>query len=161
MDIRRWPFDQIMQLPDCCFGRRWPIYFGGETLSSAATYHISEMGLPERCVLWDIFFDSEGYPTTDEVGTPPNISIALGDQLPENAAMFGALETLIPESDTIIGGLNVLIKGMKLSLRKPVFTSGRRVAVQIVGSDGTSGFWSLGLVFSSVPNEVPDCLLSV
>jgi len=156
MDIRRWPLDKIMQLPDCCFGRRWPIYFGGETVSSAAAYHISEIGLPERCVLWDIFFDSIGYPTETEIGTPPEISIALGDQLPATAAEFNVLESLISESDALRDGCHILVKSMKLSLRKLVFTSGRRIVIRMRGSDMTSGFWSLGLVFSSVPNEVPD-----
>ncbi|GAI86378.1 unnamed protein product, partial [marine sediment metagenome] len=27
MDIRNWSLDQVMQLPDGCFGRRWPIVF--------------------------------------------------------------------------------------------------------------------------------------
>ena len=56
MDIRNWPMNRIMQLPDCCFSRRWPVGVSwlGEAVSVG--YDISEAGLPERCVIWEAGF---------------------------------------------------------------------------------------------------------
>lgn len=160
MDVRGWPLDRIMQLPDNCFGRKWPIYFGALVPESGYLYYISEIALPERCVLWELFYKSTAFDELTFMDHLTYLSIALGDKLPATDAEFNALETFIPETDTIVGGCHVLVKDMYLSPRKVIFASGRRIVIRVSSPNATHGQWTLGLVFSSLPSEVLDCLLS-
>ncbi len=160
MDIRNWPIDRIMQLPDCCFGRRWPVgvYAGSNT--TAEYYDISEAGLGDKCVIWSVHFISQGSATS-----LLRFSLALGDTLPTTPAQFDALEPLFSDlgrRDVTrrildLGGFGVQIN---IPMRYPVMAQGRRIVMflQIVGSDISQPF--VILVISSFPTEVPEWLIS-
>ncbi len=85
MDIRNWPLDRIMQLPDHCFGRRWPITLLTPVVQTVTYYDISEMALPEKCVIWELVFYGYGVLGGELTGW----SFALGDVLPTTADKIG------------------------------------------------------------------------
>jgi len=159
MNIRNWPMDKIMQLPDCCFGRRWPIIFSGHgSVPNVTMYFISEMALPEKCVLWELSTAVRGNFTA---GLPEvAYAIRLGDQLPATAAEFVAMEDLLPSCDEIDATARIFRDRLVLRrLRMPIASAGRRLVLRVF-SDTLDTWWSMGFVFSSVPTEVPDWLLN-
>lgn len=159
MDVRNWALNQIMELPDECFGRRFPIILGDENQSDEGTwYHISEIGLPDICVLWHIHVAVD-FMALSGVHPYLSFSLALGDQLPTTAAQFLAMESMFPESDEIVGGARVVHPPLNLPLRKPYAAQGRRVVVRETAVSASPYQFTLALVFSSIPREVPDCLL--
>jgi len=161
MDIRNWPLGQIMQLPDHCFGRKFPIILSNYSDNGVAHYAISEIGLPETCVLWEVWFYSIVGDPGFEGNRGGTVSVKLGDQLPATAAEFAALEDFFPEADEIVAGARVLRVSLNLKLRKPYAAAGRRIIARFTGQALSKADMVLGLVFSSIPTEVPDCLLSV
>jgi len=90
MDIRKWPLDQILQLPDHCFGRRFPVGVAGNPFAQTISYEISDIALPEVCVLWELAFWS--WSTDAQL---ISVVLKLGDQIPANAAQFDALEDFV------------------------------------------------------------------
>ncbi len=90
MDIRNWPLDGIMQLPDSCFGRRYIVSCCIEVAATLKGYDISEVAFPEVGVIWDVQWwpDSE-FPVSG------GIRLALGDQLPTTTAEMTRLDQLI------------------------------------------------------------------
>ena len=160
MDIRKWGLDRIMQLPDGCFGRRWPIIFSGTVTASAIAYYISEMALPERCVIWQLFAWTPIVGSLEPFNLNERFSYKLGDQLP-NAAIFASQEELFAAADMIVGGERSFypFAGV-LNLRQPVMSSGRRITIRVHNFSVITLLFCTGIVISSVPNEVPDCLVS-
>ena len=161
MNIRDWPLDRIMQLPDHCFGRRWPIIFSLKE-PYELYFYISEMALPDYCVLWELYVCSSGVAA---VGPPPtlwdvDVSFKLGDRLPANLVEFTAMEDIFTGADEIVNGNRVVRPVLNLSMRMSIHSAGRRVVVR-VDQTGYNAPVSIGLVISSIPMEVPDCLLSV
>ncbi|MBA7611089.1 hypothetical protein ES703_18305 [subsurface metagenome] len=160
MDIRDWPMDQIMQLPDCCFGRRWPIgvsVFGDEVTTY---YDISELALPERCVIWKLNLSCPMY-STAIIYT----SLALGDQLPVADAQFDAMEPLFRDIGALLAGrrvvnFNRMGGAIDVSMRMPVATNGRRLVGRFEWLAAAAAQVVVVLTVSSIPTEVPDCLLS-
>ncbi|MBA7563125.1 hypothetical protein ES708_04778 [subsurface metagenome] len=161
MDIRNWPMDRIMQLPDCCFGRRWPIVFSDAVPApGGAFYFISEIALPEKCILWEL--EATTRPLVVEGTVAWFFALKLGDKQPASDAEFTAMEDMLPGCDAIDFSNRVIHNNLSLRrLRMPIISSGRRVVLRVDVSDYTSALWAVGLVFSSFPTEVPDCLLSV
>ena len=160
MDIRGWPLDQIMQLPDCYFGRKFPIILSKSLTAGTTAWYISEIGLPDRCVLWELQINVRpiGYDYSKDTGY---ISLALGDHLPLTLAEFLEFENMFPESDERIAGLPVLESPLHIMLRKPYAAQGRRVVAQfLLGGLSPDSEYLAALVFSSVPMEIPDCLVS-
>lgn len=160
MDIRKWGLNKIMQLPDSCFGSRWPIIFAQELLGSATGYYISEIALPERSVIWQLFVHVPGVGGMALSTLAVHFNYKLGDQTP-TAANFGAMEPLFKGIDYLIAGEKLLkpFSGV-LSFRQPVVASGRRVCLAVENFETVLMPFTTGIVVSSVPNEVPDCLIS-
>ncbi len=161
MDIRNWPLDRIMQLPDHCFGRRWPLIFSTHNSLPLTVYLISEMSLPERCVFWEIYWAATSKnPSATQVQAI--FALALADQLPANDAEFIAAESLFSGIDERLNEIRVGRWSLHLTnLRQSCQSAGRRVVVRVRNIVGADADFSLGLIVSSVPTEVPDCLLSV
>lgn len=160
MDIRNWPLDRIMQLPDHCFGRRWPVIFTKQAAIQATSYFISELALPDTAVLWEIHSTIIiGGEATTSTYLPHNLK--LGDQLPTADAQVAALDDLLPGLDErdAVGG--ILRDDIHLTrLRLPIAAQGRRVVLRLVNTEEVAIVFQLGLIFSSIPAEVPDWLLS-
>lgn len=160
MDIRNWGVGSKLQLPDCCFGQRWPIQVAFKQVGIGTQYDISEMALPDICVIWyfSVFFWA---------GTTANcrLKLALGDRLPATTVEFNALDPLFKDIG-LVHGTNRYLTGiyqdniLQLPMKKLVYAQGRRLIGRWV-IDATGTYPCLAtIVVSSVPNEVPDCLIS-
>lgn len=161
MNIRNWPMGQIMQLPDNCFGRRFVVSCMVRPIAGAVSWDISEIALPEKSVFWE-FCLLYGAPIADYV----SVRVALGDQLPTTTAMMDALEPLIPGlgftgAEPRVIPISYFTNTCILNLRVPIFSAGRRVILEVTPEALKSPPTILLTVFSSIPTEVPDCLLSV
>lgn len=161
MDISQWPLGQIMQLPDHVFGRRWLIYCSARPSGGTAGYDISEIPFPEICVIWELLIDC-----TIEATTRLVFKIALGDQPIAAAGLIEQLEPLFPglgeqgpEPREIHYKGNKIIRWNKL--RMPVRTAGRRMVVEFTNTSEAAASGAVGVIVSSIPKDIPDCLISV
>jgi len=160
MDIRNWPLGRIMQLPDECFGRRWPIITSREIAMGATDEWLVKPALPERCVLWDF--------AMQQCGVAAGIhwfKVALGDNEPASDAAFDAFERLWPgdfENTVEEGGMFFMYPPrLVIPSRMPIVSMGRTFAVQVHNGNGVENLYvNIVFVVSSIPTEVPDCLLS-
>lgn len=160
MNIRDWPLGSIIQLPDCCFGRRFPVSSNIFLPGPGTAWDISEVAFPETCVIWELLITAG-----KGIESAGQIRIALGSQLPLNAGMFDVLEPLFP-------GLGLQMPEPRLiyvapgelvhltQLRMPVATAGRKMVVQCTAGPGQITSLIVAIVVSSVPREVPDWLIS-
>lgn len=161
MDIRNWPFDKIMQLPDCCFGRKFIVSCELQTTSDNTEWDISEIALPEKTVLWQIEVNFHGCTAAQNY-----VRLAMGDQLPTTVAQMNALEPLInglgfqgPEPREIHG---IDTGGpMRLDVKIPIAANSRRLIMEAMADAGTGNRVRTSIVVSSVPKEAPDWLISV
>lgn len=160
MDISQWGIGRIMQLPDCVFGRRWPIIFTLHAAAEGSQYFISEIALPDVCVLWELYGFSS--PLGSAVTPPLSVtSIMLGDQLPTTDAEMALMEPLLPGADELVANMRSTRGRLELTrLKVPISAQGRRVVVRFQVGSIVPVVLALGLVFSSVPKEVPDWLIS-
>lgn len=159
MRIDDWPLDRIMQLPDCAFGRRWPVSVAWPLANPGILYDISEEALPEWCVVWELLLVTMSHGTNGLI----SINLALGDVLPTTDAEFDANEAFLRGLGwwtalryNIVAGI-----GQEPALRRLrhfVHSMGRRV-IGRCGSGATGSDAFLTLVVSSVPKEVPDWLV--
>lgn len=160
MNIRDWPMGAIMQLPDCCFGRRFLVTCSIHTALPVAAYDISELALPEKAVVWEFFLRGVGVAEAFAA-----VRLALGDQLPPSVAAMDALEPLfrgwgLQGPDPRIINIDARDQIDLRRLRMPLSTAGRRLILELV--PGITGIKNAetGIVVSSIPTEVPDCLVS-
>lgn len=160
MDVRNWPADQLMQLPDSCFGVRTEIVMAARLGAAATVYVISPMALPDRCVIWQVQVE---YPPLGNAAAAVRVLVSLkfGDQLPVVAGTWGVLEDVFAGLDVIGGGHIVFRLPCNLTkLRKLVYPQGRRFVARFEQTTVLTTDAQICLVVSSVPTEVPDCLLS-
>ncbi len=160
MDIRNWSIDDIMKLPDNCFGRRWFVGLTAVLESADAAFDISEMALPEKCVIWSVNL----HPTT-AIGSLNSIGLALGDHLPVTEPEFAAFDLLFPDWMDDISGRGHLLSPYLSPLsfgriRKFIPSAGRRIVLRGIRVEGTGLRVAAQLVVSSVPTEAPDWLIS-
>lgn len=160
MDIRNWSLDRIMQLPDSCLSRRFLISCCCAPEAEQTVWDISELGLPERAVLWEMML----WANTSAVNIE-SIRIALGDQLPASTEMMDALEPLIyglglqgPEPRVMYTSYLGMISFRRL--RIPIEAAGRRLVLEVTAPAGQTPIVLVGIVVSTIPTEVPDWLIS-
>lgn len=159
MDIRHWGLDRIMQLPDWCFGRKFEVCVALLSAAGARTWDISEIALPEVCVLWEVSMT----PSTAEFQIE-SYRLALGDILPTAAGEMDVMEPLIhglgeqgPSPRDIYGLPRYA--GWRFMTRKPIEAGGRRIVLEMKATDSQGGRLQVVCVFSSIPKEVPDWLV--
>lgn len=160
MDIRNWPLGSIMQLPDCCFGRRFLVSVTPTTPSGGTGWDISEIALPERFVIWEFF---SWWSSVELVFF--SWRLALGDMLPSTTAEMDDLQPLFPglglqgaEPRTLIPPPSLFF--MRWQLRVPVQAAGRRLIMELSAVATKTGIVTAGIIVSSLPTEVPDWLCS-
>ena len=158
MEIRNWPMDKIMQLPDCCFGRREMLQLAVDLASTASVYAINPAGLPDTMVIWEVIAAAWA-----NVVVTIHAGLALGDLLPTSDAEYNALELVFPNvisSDGDRGEFEVSSdSGFDVAnVRFPVVVSGRRLIAKFTRHQGNATEGVITVVYSSLPNEVPDCL---
>lgn len=161
MDIRRWPMDMIMQLPDHVFGRRFPITCRVRALNTANHFDISEVALPERSVLWQLIVDPQLAPSDGCY-----IAMALGEQLPTTLAQFNLLPPLIygygglppePRTFRFAAAAQILVMDLKI----PILGPSKRLVVMGYGATGETMAARVTIVVSSIPNSIPDWMVGV
>ena len=155
MNISNWPNEKIMQLPDECFGRRWPI-ISSRTIAVATTVQwLIKASLPDRCILWSVGIC--GFGINQWNGT---IKIALGDNEPATDAEFDAFERIIPgdfQNDLNEGAIYMSWTTLvPLMMRMPLKPQGRRFAVQVYNpAAAQTMFFNIIFTISSIPTDVP------
>jgi len=155
MDISQWSLDKIMQLPDYCFGRRFPIMAVVHTGGIGIGWDISEIGFPEICVIWELHFSGR-----KPEGSTVLHRIALGDQLPTATAMMDGLEPLFPGFGAQgISPRVFLTKGEDIlelrRLKMVVRTSGRRLVLEAENTGAAASESRVIVVVSSIPKDIP------
>lgn len=159
MDLRTWRMDQILMLPDWCFGRRWTIMAHRYVQGPGSAWRISSEAFPERCVMWSL----ELYP---QECTDYNcwIRLALGHHVPTTIAQMNALDPLVPGFGT--DGpepreirLYFSVGHSHLTMRNPLMTGGRRLVLEVTTTGGNEMRAWAAVEISSIPNEVPDELV--
>ncbi len=160
MDVRNWPMDRIMQLPDRCFGRRWFVGMISGKEDAGADYIVAEPELPTAMVVWGMYLTIRQTAITGW-----KLSYRLGPDMVYDAASFDALERVFPNLAHISFLYEIWSNNcdqmIVTGLRNFVEPNGRRLVMAIATVDGT-GYReaAAGLLISSIPKEVPDWLLS-
>lgn len=156
MDIRDWPMDRIMQLPDEAFGTRFSVLFSGVVPSLSTRFFISSIGLPNKCVLWEIFVGA--HPDSGSGANPVmTYGLGLGDQLVTDNVEMGRLENILTGIHESEFTISIFRQNLNLSrLRIPVIAQGRRVVLAARSRSVVQNDFVVGLVFSAIPNEIPD-----
>jgi len=159
MDISNWGIGRIMQLPDYCFGRRFLVSCTVQGGDAAAAWDISEVALPERCVIWEMraFCDSTGVDLT-------SWRMALGDQLPATTAIMDGLEPLINGLGIQGPGpraIDMSFEGKLIwnRLRQNINAASRRLIIEATGALGKTPIVTVGIVVSGVPRSIPDMIV--
>ncbi|MBA7612282.1 hypothetical protein ES703_19518 [subsurface metagenome] len=160
MNISQWSMNKILQLPDSCFGSRWPIGLSVVGHAVAPKFDIAEMALPERCVVWELA-------ALYHVATlaMAEFELRLGDVLPASWAEFQGHELLFKGIRYLATATSLIYVTSMTSVnwqnfKMPVRASGRRVILGVNAGVATAGIVQAALTVSSVPTEVLDCLLS-
>lgn len=160
MDIRDWPLDQIMQLPDHCFGRRWPIVTSRNIAPTIIDEWLVKTSVPDKCVLWELSATSAPLTTLGAY-----CKFALGDHEPANDAEFNAFERIIQgdlDNATMEGAIYAdRYCSLTIRMKNLLLPQGRRFAVQAHNPHATTTVpVTFFFIISSIPTEVPDWLLS-
>ena len=160
MRIDNWPLDRIMRLPDWCFGRRWWVgtYSGGT--NGVINYGIIEEQLPDKFVIWGMFFCSRSVGMTEAM----RVTLRLNDVAPVAWADVYALEHLFKG----IGISNVIYEfnfaantAFWMNTERVIVESAGRKIVFVTNGDQAITYEStIAVQISSMPKEVPDWLLS-
>lgn len=155
-DISNWGWGQILELPDHLFGRRSVVAANIGTEGVGEYFDISECGLPEKFVIWDM---CASLATTSS--SPGEFRLALGDHLPANAAEFIAMETLLPDVGILQNGVRLMAVTLRQgfdirNLKIGVDSSGRRLVSNFVTPTTAVNHFFVRLVISSVPRSIPE-----
>lgn len=161
MDVRNWGIDQILMLPDHCLSRRFVVSCTLESEGDETLFDISEMALPDKTIVHElIIYGSGGF------GKSGIVRLALGDQLPANVGMMSALEPVFrglglqgsdPRPLTIIAGSAFRLTRLKMFLP----AQGRKLVMEMVVGASMIIEITAAITVSTVPTEIPDCLLSI
>lgn len=160
MDIRNWPMDKIMQMPDCVFGQRFIISVTAVCSNDATVWDISELAIPERAVIWEL-----GICTNVANSQDSRLRLALGDQLPTTIAQMDGCRELIqglgylPSRPRRIYGL-FNAGYCYMTMKKAIEASGQRLILEVYASADKNTNVRAHIVVSSMPKEVPDWLIS-
>ena len=160
MDIRNWPMDKIMQLPDHCFGRREMLQLAVDLTGAGSVYSLNPAGLPDKMVIWEV-----NAAVRAVLASTIHIGLALGEQLPASDAEYNALELVFPNvisSDEDRGEFELCVNSAFsiTRIRFPVIAQGRRLIAKFTRHQGNATEGVIAVVFSSIPNEVPSWLCS-
>ena len=160
MDVRRWPIDKIMELPDWCFGQKWWVGTYVGTTADTPEVFIMEESIPDIFVLWDVLVGVTG--VTD--GTHANLTLRLCGQIPVFAD--------IQKYDRLMRGVSRRTQTydfymppaglFHLGPMKTVIEAGNNLiggALKIV-AETVACENSVNCLISGIPREVPDWVVS-
>lgn len=156
MDISNWSWGQILELPRHLLGRRFPIGCSAFAVGLGEEYDISEMGLPERCVIHELLVTYAA-----EAVNFGNCSLALGDVLPTTDDEFNGMEQLFKDVGLRTGLRRDITAGMatEISLRNlkiGVNAGGRRLIMRYGAIFSGVTKMDAVITVSSVPRSLPE-----
>jgi len=161
MDISKLSLDEVMQMPDHLFGRRFVVSCTLSLSGSGPAWDISESALPDRAVIWEfsIYHHRHQY-------NAYYLRLALGDQLPANQAQMDALDPLFPNHGLWVPPRRQFLPhwgqtGGFVNLRNPVTAQGRRLVMEITGTASQLSAMTASIVVSAIPKTIPDWLVPV
>jgi len=156
MNISDWPDYKLMQLPDWMYGPKWPISLYLFVDVAADVFAISNMALPDKCVIWQGFIVTQSVSATNCA-----VELRLADQLPANLAQFNEGEPIFRDlrgfgNTQSTFGLGNRSPGLFFDCKVLIKAQGRRLTVRGKTSIATSVPVQCGIVISSVPMEIPE-----
>jgi len=159
MDISKLSIDEVMQMPDHLFGRRFVVSCTCTATAPGRVYDISETALPDRAVMWEFAIHHHIW---SPYGT--YIRLSLGDHLPANFREFDALEPLFPNfGEWITPGRYILgssyCEHHHNRLRTPITAQGRRLVMETTLGITGEARMTASLVVSAIPKTIPNWLV--
>lgn len=160
MDIRNWPLDKIMQLPDNAFGRKFMVAVEAQVPAGGTAFDIAEIAMPEQFVLWELSIYVVRISTFTEY-----VRIGLAQRLPASLAEFMLLDPLLhglgiqgpPPRQIMLQGFQTI---QTITVRMPFEAQSRKLALMCFAAE-TNHIWvRVVAVVSSIPKEVPDWIVS-
>ncbi len=160
MDVRKWPLDKIMQLPDWCFGQRWWIGTYVGTTAGGVTYFTIEDRVPDRFVVWSLIYNGSKWTAVTGI----DLALRLASQAADVDGFW-----LSPRLFQQIAKENMAYEfffnantGLYLQNMRTVHEArGLRVCGAVKHIDETATCENMcALLISAVPKEVPDWLSS-
>lgn len=160
MDIRNWNPNQIMQLPDYCFGPRWWV---GEYLGATDgnfDYAGGTEILPHRLMLWGVLVSArspaclEALRLTIRLGGSPAVTVADALKL-ERLFKHISIPTIMYELYVKSNGVTWI--GCERQFVEP---NGRKLSICSNGDQVIQYEMTVGILISAVPTEVPDWLVN-
>lgn len=158
IDIRAWPVDRIMCLPDHVFGQRWVVNSSQVIAGNTTNRWLVQRSLPNRFVLWSLRFGG-----LTEFPLYLAFKFAMGDQTPADEAAFdgnprlfpGKLDTAGEEGDLYVSGIDV----REMNMRRMIQGDGLRFVCSCFNPSaaGTARI-TVSFEISSVPSTIPSCL---
>lgn len=160
MNIEKWDIEKIMQLPDWCFGKRWPLMISGSLASGITEFKESGQTLPDKWVLWEL--EMMIWPSADVyTGRLFHANIAMGEHVAASELEFEKFESIIPGAAYVSAGRKTLLGPYRGTMLKQNFIgNGRKICTRIRNVAGITTIYSINLVISSLPREVPDWMFS-
>ena len=159
MDIRNWPINKVMQLPEHTFGRRFVVGLCALSAGENPAWDIAEAPLPERCVLWEVRTILD---TTNNVIEHFRLGLAM--RIPLSVAQMNEAEPLLasvgrqgPEPREIVHFNYTELHLNRLKI--PFESGGRKPVLEVVSAGAGSGQIQVFLTFSSFPSEVAEWLV--
>jgi len=160
MNIEKWSIAKRMYLPDWCFGPRWPLIITGSLAAGITEFRESDVALPDKWVLWEL--EVTIWPSTDVYADRLfQSAISMGPKVAASDAAFKAYETILFGSMYMSGGVKT-INGpyVMRRIRMGFNAKGRKICTRVRNVAGVTTTYSIILVVSSLPKEVPDWLIS-
>lgn len=159
IDISNWPIQDVMMLPDYCFGRRWLVGLTFTLTGPGAVYVLSPAKMPDKFVIWNMTINLRWATSSSILAT-----FGMGEQSPGSALEFDNLPKIFPECETqagLKGGfeINYLVQTDFPRLKMPVIGSGRYIIGKFVRSVGSSQGGQVCFTVSMLPKAVPEWTL--
>jgi len=155
MEPKKLSESDIMRMPDCWFGQRYPVSVGVYAEQAGISYALSNLPLPDMCMIWSItcIFARVS-------GALCYFSLKMGDYLPTTDAEFDALPDLLQGWGWEIGGrdsclLREEMAPYVINMKKLVKPQGLRLAARFNMVGTAYGTAILTAVVSSVPKDLP------
>lgn len=160
MDIRKWPMSRIMQLPDCAFGRRWPIGIKRTIPGNQTQYHIIRQDLPDKLLLWA--FNVNVKTATNTGGIVVGVRLASSaaatdEEFQRGERIFKAIEPESLNYDTRVGSGSALAW---TNLKMIIETANQQISLRLQEQDNISTRVTVVFTVSTIPKEVPDWMCS-
>lgn len=159
MNIKGWSANQVLQLPDWCFGGRWWVgeYMG--STSGEIYYRGGEEILPDKFVLWGIMISARSPCCLEAL----RLTIRLAGSAVASVAAAKALERLLKGISiaTIMYELYVNPNGVTwIGCERQLVEPTSKKLMLVSSGDQTIAYeMTVGILISAVPAEVPDWLV--